>query len=560
MYRLAGYGLCFIVLVLAPGATVAQLSPGELHQSHAFLEGVQNCSKCHGSDRQLVPDNCLACHSAIRERLDSRTGLHGRQEYRQCQLCHVEHQGRTFDLVYWKEGQKQLDHSQTGYRLEGKHATADCRACHQEKFIMHRAALETDKTTLDRTFLGLDSACKSCHFDEHRGQLMAACSECHTAASWKPPTGFDHTRTRFTLQGKHTTVLCEKCHLPVVDNSTVDDGKFLRLSPLVFQQCTDCHTDPHKGRLGANCTNCHSADGWNVTNKANFDHSKTRYPLEGKHAGVACDKCHIPGRERAKLPFAVCRDCHTDFHNKEFAARPSKGACEECHTVAGYSPARFLMAQHEQTKYPLTGAHKAVPCSGCHAKRASGTETVRYQFKFKSMRCVVCHGDPHRGEAKKYVTNKGCEFCHSEETWRQVRFDHGLTRFALEGKHSSVDCRKCHTGRVKGVKEPALTMIGAATVCSGCHQDIHLGQFAAAGSNVTDCAGCHTPQDWKARKFDHNRQSRFKLDGAHIRVPCQKCHRPIMVGTEPFVAYKPLDTACASCHGATPVLKKENKT
>ncbi len=95
------------VLLLAASAH-AQLSPGDLHRSHAFLEGVENCTKCHGGDQQLVPENCLQCHSRIKAQRESGEGLHSRAEYQVCQNCHIEHQGRDFDLVHWKDGEQTI--------------------------------------------------------------------------------------------------------------------------------------------------------------------------------------------------------------------------------------------------------------------------------------------------------------------------------------------------------------------------------------------------------------------------------------------------------------------
>ena len=57
-----------------------------------------------------------------------------------------------------------------------------------------------------------------------------------------------------------------------------------------------------------------------------FDHSKTKYPLQGKHAQVACTACHLNGDFKKQLPFANCKDCHTpDPHKGQFESRPQKG-------------------------------------------------------------------------------------------------------------------------------------------------------------------------------------------------------------------------------------------
>jgi hypothetical protein len=219
------------------------------------------------------------------------------------------------------------------------------------------------------------------------------------------------------------------------------------------------------------------------------------------------------------------------------------------------------MAQHDQTSYPLKESHRAVPCIACHTRTVAADGLISYQFSFKSTRCLVCHKDPHHGEVKKYVDDKGCEFCHNEASWSKVSFDHGATKFPLDGKHASVTCIKCHHTGQSATADSKVTFAGAAQACQDCHKDIHRGQFAAAEKAVTECAKCHTPKNWvPAEKFDHNTVSRFKLDGAHKGVACVKCHRPTVVDGLNFVAYKPLDTACAACHDASMLNGKGKKS
>ena len=134
--RLAAILPLLLLVALLPGSARCQISPGELHKSHAFLEGIDNCQKCHDPAKGASADKCLSCHVEVNESIQQNTGMHGRQKLTQCQNCHVEHQGRNFDLVFWDKGMTKFDHLLTGYRLEGKHLTLDCRACHQPKNVV----------------------------------------------------------------------------------------------------------------------------------------------------------------------------------------------------------------------------------------------------------------------------------------------------------------------------------------------------------------------------------------------------------------------------------------
>jgi hypothetical protein len=204
------------------------------------------------------------------------------------------------------------------------------------------------------------------------------------------------------------------------------------------------------------------------------------------------------------------------------------------------------MAKHEETRYPLRGAHRAVPCAGCHLSE-DRNEPARFAFRFASIECRACHRDPHMGEVDVFVKSGGCQSCHSEDTWRTVAFDHSRTAFALDGRHAGVECLKCHEAKTTGGTRTAVTFRGAPKTCERCHPDVHEAQFASA-SGSTQCARCHTPRQWSADLFDHTTQAEFVLDGAHRNVPCGRCHPTVSEGERRWVKYKPLETACVSCH------------
>lgn len=546
----------FLALLLASAPLAAQLSPGKLSQPHAKLEGSANCLKCHQAGQGVAPSKCLDCHTALKSRIAARRGLHARPGYQACQTCHIEHHGREFQLIDWgKKGQAGFDHRLTGWPLQGAHArqacqschrppkktflglSPTCRSCHQDQHrgqFAQKACISCHTTTAWKPLAKLDhsifpltgqhqkvacaschpngqfkgiqhQSCASCHKDPHQGRFGATCQQCHSTAGWKT-AGFDHSRTGFPLTGQHKTVACASCH---------KSGKFTKLA---HQRCTDCHKDPHQGRLGATCQQCHSTSGWN---SAKVDHDKTRFPLRGEHRKVSCQSCHTSGRSVRFAKFQACADCHKNVHAGQIAST----TCESCHTVGGFSPSTFALERHQKTDFPLQGAHLAVPCISCHKRNASGV----IRFKWESTECQACHGDPHKGQVRQV----GCRTCHSIESWSHIAgFDHTKTGFPLEGGHQKVACGQCHKqGKFQGTPK----------ACSSCHGDPHEGQLVQAG-----CRSCHSVQGWARVTFDHDRQSRFKLQGAHARLPCAACHR-----TESrVVRFKPLPITCEGCHGS----------
>ncbi len=606
---LALAALAALPLLAARPARADIFSPGPLSRPHAAFEGLANCTKCHQAGEQLSPQHCLACHKELAPALTANKGLHGRipAGERDCEKCHHEHQGRDFKIVDWgADGRKGFDHKRTGYLLEGKHAKADCAKCHDPRLIHDpevRATLEKGRLS----HLGAPTACKGCHVDEHRGQLNPAgpdaqpgaaaapaqdCTRCHGAITWKPAK-FDHAKAAYPLEGKHAKVACAKCHLdqpaPAAEVPggmvpPVRPALFARYKPLPFQNCFDCHKkDPHQGRFGQSCQGCHTPADWKVLHgnaKEKLFHEKTRYPLRGAHLQVKCDACHqVKQGQKAvyrNLPYEKCSDCHFDAHVGQIAAAAAPAGllaagaktCDRCHAVDGWVPVRYELEQHQQAKYKLEGAHQVVACAGCHPKdarleakvpaatrarleglgRPVKASLALFDLPRAAKDCRSCHRDPHGGQFKERQEKEGCAACHVVETFRKARFDHQKdSRFKLEGKHAKAACASCHRPGEGGV----IRYKPLAVACAGCHADVHAGQLAVKG--VTDCARCHdVAVAWKDReklRFDHQRDSRYKLEGKHKPLACEKCHPVVQAAKGVEVRrYKPLPVECQGCH------------
>ncbi|MGZ6142113.1 MAG: cytochrome c3 family protein [Myxococcales bacterium] len=523
------------------------LSPGPLAKAHADLEGIKNCTKCHEAGEQVSDKKCLDCHKELQPQLAKGTGFHGHipPAQRTCNSCHHEHQGRDFALIEWDK--KKFDHARTGVALKGKHAPLDCAKCHDARRVQDPAV----KALKRETFLGQPTACSACHFDEHRGQEGLDCAKCHNEQSWKPAPGFVHAKTEFALRGAHQKVECLKCHAQEKDAKAPGfpppvHEAFSRFKPVAHARCTDCHKDPHDGKLGADCERCHVEESWATMKTATGErafHEKTRFPLRGAHAQVGCKECHgpWPGRKAIfkNMKFQACLDCHEDAHEGQL----KQAACERCHDVISFKPARFEAKDHAQTKYPLLGAHLAVGCAQCHPqdKRLEARAPKKasfFLFHPDSARCESCHQDPHKGQLKK-----ACAACHEVSSFHAVKLDHDKeTRFALAGAHRKVACASCHFADAGGVtRYTPLPM-----TCAACHPDPHAGQFGVP----SDCARCHQADDFRKTLFVHAEPyTKYALTGKHRDVACEKCHAAAQVAPGRKAArYRGTPTACESCH------------
>ncbi|MFA7332494.1 MAG: cytochrome c3 family protein [Candidatus Delongbacteria bacterium] len=552
MIRATLHGLLFCLLLVLP--VRAQLSPGKLAKPHQQLEGLTKCTQCHELGKPVDGARCLACHGALNTRIQAGKGFHAgkRVKASNCVVCHSDHHGRDFQLIFWEKGDKAFSHVETGWELEGRHSETKCRDCHRPALMAPETAKRKDLNPA-RSYLGLSGDCRACHRDEHQGQLGTNCASCHDARDWNQPR-FDHNKARFALTGAHERVACAACHktdLPRAKASgTVVEkpaaGPAVRYKPLAYTRCTDCHRDPHEGQLGTDCASCHNTASFVSDGKA-FDHSRTRYPLTGAHQDLTCAQCHKgpePGRRKPR--FQDCAPCHEDPHAGQFSRTEPRRACSSCHDTRRFKPSGFGLTQHQESKAPLQGAHQAVACGDCH-KAAQPAEPLRFRMAglgFSGQACAECHADVHGGQAKPWLGDAGCLACHDLQDWPVQGFDHGRTEFALQGRHAQAGCAACH----KADTPPVVPLKGLERQCAGCHEDPHRGQFQAAPGSRVDCALCHTPAGWKESIFSHDK-TRFPLDGRHKNVACAACHLREQDGQGSFVRYKPLGIRCEDCHG-----------
>ncbi len=196
---------------------------------------------------------------------------------------------------------------------------------------------------------------------------------------------------------------------------------------------------------------------------------------------------------------STCIGCHAedDAHKKALG-----DDCASCHSVESWKQTRFDHAKASDPSYPLTGAHEKVECGLCHAGQ---------RYKDTPTTCVACHriDDAHQGQR-----GTDCESCHTTAEWKEQTFDHfRKTGFALTAGHSGLACVACHAGN-DFKKTDGKT-------CVDCHRsdDTHQGR------NGVECKTCHTTKAWKDGKFDHAKETKFALNGAHAELGCVACHK-----------------------------------
>jgi hypothetical protein len=388
--------------------------------------------------------------------------------------------------------------------------------------VKAHAKTEKDCSSCHESFskLGQDKLCVACHKDigadlrdksgfhgKSESVRTTVCKHCHTDHKGRDfdilqfdRETFDHAATNFTLDGAHKMVRCESCHKP---------GKKFREA---LKACIGCHksADPHNGRLGESCGNCHNERIWKEAKS--FDHGKTDFALTGAHVDTACTACHAG--ERYKGVPKACIGCHRqeDKHKGLYGEK-----CESCHGAKVWSAITF---DHDRdTKYPLVAKHISVPCEMCHKEDPKSVKTP-----------TVCSGCHLKDDVHKTRLGKECQDCHNISGWPiGALFDHSKTKLPLTGKHAETKCADCHKAKIY---DPI------AATCVSCHakKDVHLGRLGPK------CEQCHNDTVWKTWRFDHAKQTKFALTGAHANAGCYGCHE------KKGVERATLPVACNSCH------------
>lgn len=487
-------------LVVGAGATgwptAARADAPPLSKAHAQFDKSSKCSVCHVVWEGVEDNKCLTCHREIKSRVAKRKGFHATVR-KKCQGCHREHRGRDSSII---KVPKRFNHKLTGWPLQGRHARTKCKECH--------AAKRPKSKIGTRTYLFDERPiCSDCHQDVHgfvKSGLGKRCDRCHNVFGFnvlnaKPD--FSHSKlTDFPLKGSHTTTPCRKCHK--------DRRKF---APVKHRSCKSCHKDPHKGVFNDfACKDCHTEKAFR---RVVFNHSVTGYGLSGTHEKTDCVNCHKK-EQWQNLP-KRCVDCHGDEdpHKGQFKGK----ACGKCHGPTRWNDETFN--HNRQSTFKLEGKHARAACVKCHP-----TFGTSLRFKPVDGACKKCHGkeDPHEGQ----FGDRPCSNCHHPTAWGNIRFDHSVTKFDLEGKHALTLCDKCHPGGDTDTPQPME--------CKACHVDLHRNQF-----KQRKCNDCHSFGAFAIDEFDHAK-ARFPRTGRHTEIECRDCHQG--------GRFRPIDHRCVDCH------------
>jgi len=337
---------------------------------------------------------------------------------------------------------------------------------------------------------------------------MSNCTQCHL------------------LGEKLSNDKCLACHTELKERITQNKG-YHSSAVVKGKECAICHSDHH-------------GVGFQIIKfeEKIFNHNLVGYPLTGAHSKKICVGCHTsknisnPKIKAKKFTFlglkTNCLSCHTDYHQSTLSSN-----CTICHNPNAFKPASKF--NHANAKYQLNGKHKNVACIKCHKQESkNGIKFIKYNgLQYRS--CINCHVDVHKNQF-----GQNCIQCHSNESFVITtgikNFDHTKTKYKLEEKHISVDCKLCHkvnyTTTIKYEK------------CTDCHVDYHKNQFVK-NEVSPDCSTCHNLSGFVNFSYtiEQHNKSVFPIQGAHTAIPCFECHKK----TDKW-SFKDVGKKCIDCH------------
>ena len=464
------------------------------------------CTDCHTNPSNYSVFTCITCHSNPQTD-DDHDGVNG-YSYNSpaCLACHP-----TGDANF------NFNHNATGFPLTGEHITTDCLECHSGGFqntpteclACHESNFN-QTTNPNHNALGFSNDCASCHT---------------TVQGWNPAMFADHNSV-YALNGAHAAIAndCAVCHNGDYNNTP--------------NTCVGCHSteynqatepDHEAAQFSTDCAACHTENAWTPST---FDHDGMYFPIySGSHNGEwdQCVECHTNPSDYAVF---TCTTCHTnpetnDQHNGVGGYSYNSPACLACHPT-GDSDINF---DHNNTNFPLTGAHTSADCIDCHAGGYQGTPTD----------CNACHSNDYNLSLNPSHVMLGlptdCASCHTTAPgWEPATFGIHDNFYPLDGAHTAVanDCDACHNG----------DYVNTPNTCASCHATDYSQSTNPNHGLIglpMDCAMCHTTApDWAPATFPiHN--DFYALNGAHAAIAedCAACHNG---------NYSNTPSTCAGCH------------
>ena len=506
---------------------------------------------------------CSGCHIFVASgepRIPSDTGnytlvnrMEGKHDTLSCHACHeLKPVKEAVKMVWWMSGVRDDEippHARVPRQVcENCHVQGEAKELWQEIAATagHRVHLESDSSALAKV------ECLTCHVQEvHRFiPVNTSCTQkgCH-----------EDTKIALGDMAQKTVALeahCTACHefTAEVPKLATRDSAAGTLVP-GDQECTSCHQmqtrlgsfDPARDPHGGTCGMCHDPHAQREVQEAKLScttascHDTWRsepFHLGANHRQVAnqCTTCHVP--HQAKVDASDCAGCHQQVRSRSNGQRqpPLPFDTTAAKQRASLAPAREARGKGDSPPGPEPGGVAAVPAS-------LAADTFSHN-KHQQLSCITCHTTrAGQGGSLTFEQPRGCQICHHQAP-------------------SSNNCSACHQASELAPGRPMTIAIAIMAHpprprpvsfehgkherlgCTDCHTEA---VSLRPDSIVVTCAGCHAEH----HEFSRSCASCHVTDQlvpAHqppvdAHQDCDGCHTP-----ERVAGLVPTRTLCLTCH------------
>ncbi len=521
------FGLAAAVVLLLVG--VAALG----YRTNNFIEHDNRfCNGCHifvaSGEAPILPDT--GSYSLVNK-------LEGKHDTLSCHACHALHPLKeAVKLVFWMSGVRDSTippHAKVPRNVcEGCHVTGDARKTWQAIAATagHRTHLESDSSSLKGKV-----QCLTCHAQTaHRFQpVNATCAQagCHAAID---------VRMRLGKMATQTATHCIVCHqfTATVPALATRDSAASTLIPK-SEQCFSCHQmqgriaafapgqDPHK----ATCGMCHDPHKQTEPAQAaatcssagcHADWKKTPFHTGAAHARIAsspdrCITCHQP--HQARVDASNCTGCHTAVRERSGSLLHPPLPFDTTRALRHVSAAQSSASVPPPPPAPPPGGAEHLPRSLGDGPPTDDPPSALTAASQIALAADTFSHAPHRHLA--------CLTCHTNTSKR--------TTLTFERPRG---CQICH----HQAPDPAR--------CATCHAPSEITAPLPVTLTVTIGAG---PAHVRTASFDHR---------THSARSCTECHTtPVTLAPPPEVAgcrnchaqHHAAGPACAACHNGSDI-------
>lgn len=539
-------GLVVLVLVLVAGMG---------YRTSEFAQHDNRfCNGCHifvgSGEAWVLPDT--GYYSLVHR-------VEGKHDTLSCHACHaLKPVKEAVKLVFWMSGRREKEippHAKVPRDVcERCHVRGDAHESWQAIAATagHRTHLESDSPSLKGKV-----ECLTCHAQTaHRFQpVNETCAQqgCHLS---------DSVRIRLGRMANQTSIHCTVCHqfTREVPRLATRDSAAGALVP-TMEQCSSCHQmkplladfdparDPHQGTCGM-CHNPHvqerpaaalrtcASAGCHADWKAEPFHTGLA------HRGVAqrCQTCHQP--HSARVDASDCAGCHEAVRERTGGRlRPPEPfdttkALQRVSLGASVVPPRTGSAGQL-----LPGDEPTTRDSPMRIFQSAARADTFSHSRHQRLPCLTCHSSATGHGTLTFQRPRGCQICHHQAP-------------------ATNRCAACHPGNdlrqeiaesltLRVANRPPRTRavsfahaIHDSVACVTCHT---TPVSMAPATPVVTCASCHE---------EHHSQERAcaachagaTLRSAHARPleghrACDDCHAPRTVAV-----LRPMRAFCLTCH------------